>query len=352
MTVRGKVVHVVGTGTIGEPLVGLLAQHKRELGLDEVTFYKHSPKAEHRPMVQALLRKGARLAVAEEKRKEFETLGLRPDLTSTEALERARVIIDCTPGEENFKETVYKPLDDGSRTFLSQGGQEGDWGKPFALGINEDALTGDDRFIQVVSCNTHNISALIKALAFTGGKNHLEEGRFVCIRRGSDVGEDKVPSAPSVDKHKESHGTHHATDVHGVFKTLGLDLNIFSSALKLNTQYMHTIWFDLKLKQDVTKDGVLRALRDYPYLAVTEKKSTNQVFAFGREYGPYGRILNQGVVSLPSLAVRGREVVGFCFTPQDGNVLMTNIALSLRACHGGGWRERLRVMEPYLFREC
>lgn len=344
--------HVVGTGTIGEPLVGLLAQHKRELGIEEVTFYKHSPKVEHRPMVQALMRKGARMAVAEEKRKDFEALGLRPELTSTEALERARVVIDCTPGEDNLKDSVYAKLDDGSRTFLAQGGQEGAWGKPFALGINEDALTQDDRFIQVVSCNTHNISALIKAIAWQGNKPNLEEGRFVCIRRGSDVGEEKVAAAPSVDKHKESHGTHHATDVHGVFKTLGHDLNIFSSALKINSQYMHTIWFDLKLRTDVTKDQVARSIREYPWLATTEKKSTNGVFAFGREYGPYGRILNQGVVSMPSIAVRPREVVGFCFTPQDGNVLLTNIALTLRAMHGGGWREKLRAFEPYLFREC
>jgi glyceraldehyde-3-phosphate dehydrogenase (NAD(P)) len=353
MTMAARnIVHVVGTGTIGEPLVGLLAQHKRELGLEEVTFYKHSPKPEHRPMVQALQRKGARMAVADEKRKEFEAAGFRPEVGQQEALQRAKVIIDCTPGEENFRDTVYKPLDDGSRMFLAQGGQEGTWGKPYALGINDEALTPEDRFVQVVSCNTHNISALIKALAFQGTQSQLTEGRFVCIRRGSDVGEDKVAAAPSIDKHKESHGTHHATDVHGVFKTLGLDLPIFSSALKLNTQYMHTIWFDLKLKQDVTKEQVARALKEYPYLAVTEKKSTNQVFAFGREYGPFGRILNQGVVSLPSLSVRGKEIVGFCFTPQDGNVLLTNIALVARALHGGAWRERMKAFEPYLFREC
>ena len=38
-----NIVHVVGTGTIGEPFVGLLCDLKKELGIDEVTFYKHSP---------------------------------------------------------------------------------------------------------------------------------------------------------------------------------------------------------------------------------------------------------------------------------------------------------------------
>ena len=31
-----RVVRVVGTGTIGEPLIGLLAIFRRELGIDEV----------------------------------------------------------------------------------------------------------------------------------------------------------------------------------------------------------------------------------------------------------------------------------------------------------------------------
>lgn len=348
---RANIVHVVGTGTIGEPTVGLLAQHRRELGIDEVTFYKHSPRPEHRPIVQALQRRGARMAVAEGKRKEFEAAGFRPELGAREALERARVIIDCTPGEENLRETVYKPLDDGSRLFLAQGGQEGAWGKPYALGVNDEALTPEDRFVQVVSCNTHNICALVKAVAYQDGRPELAEGRFVCIRRGSDVGEEKLVAAPAVDKHKDALGTHHATDVAAVFRTLGHDLDLYSSSLKLPSQYMHTIWFDLRLRAPTTRDEVLRRIREAPYLATTEKRQANLVFSFGREHGPFGRLLSQGVVSLPTVAVKGSEVVGFCFTPQDGNVLLSNFALVARALHGDGWRERLGAFEPYVFRE-
>ena len=36
-----KNVLVIGTGTIGEPLIGLLAQHKKSVGLDNVVFLKH-----------------------------------------------------------------------------------------------------------------------------------------------------------------------------------------------------------------------------------------------------------------------------------------------------------------------
>ncbi len=33
-----KVVHVVGTGTIGEPLIGLLCDFKEDLGIDDVVY--------------------------------------------------------------------------------------------------------------------------------------------------------------------------------------------------------------------------------------------------------------------------------------------------------------------------
>ena len=39
-----NVVHVVGTGTIGEPLIGLMASFREKLGIDEITFHKRTPR--------------------------------------------------------------------------------------------------------------------------------------------------------------------------------------------------------------------------------------------------------------------------------------------------------------------
>ena len=49
-----KIVHVVGTGTIGEPLIGLLSAHKEEFGIDEVTFNKNSPREDDKPKLKQL----------------------------------------------------------------------------------------------------------------------------------------------------------------------------------------------------------------------------------------------------------------------------------------------------------
>ena len=58
-----RTIHVVGTGTIGEPLLGLLLHTQRALEVDEITFHKHSPRLGDRAKITNLMRRGARLAV-------------------------------------------------------------------------------------------------------------------------------------------------------------------------------------------------------------------------------------------------------------------------------------------------
>ena len=60
-----NIVHVVGTGTIGEPLIGLLADHREHFGIDEVTFHKRTPLVTERPKVNDLVRRGASLGHAD-----------------------------------------------------------------------------------------------------------------------------------------------------------------------------------------------------------------------------------------------------------------------------------------------
>jgi glyceraldehyde-3-phosphate dehydrogenase (NAD(P)) len=350
------VVHIVGTGTIGEPLIGLFTDFSDRFGIDEVTFHKRTPLASDRAKLNHLMARGAKLAVDPDVRADFEQLGHPVSLDSREALERATVVIDCTPAGNDNKEKHYRRLA-GVRGFLAQG-SEFDFGKPYARGVNDETLIpGEDRFIQIVSCNTHNITTLVKTLCDDGDRRYiLKRGNFVCMRRANDVTqvESFVP-APSVGKHDDPEfGTHHAKDAHHVFSTLDLDLDLFSSAVKLNTQYMHSIWFHLTLDRDTTKEEMIERLRANPRVAVTDKRHANLIFSFGRDHGYYGRILSQTVVVLPTLLVRRkREVVGFCFTPQDGNSLLSSIAAAL--WHIDPDREsvsrRLDPIRRWLYRE-
>ena len=55
----------------------------------------------------------------------------------------------------------------------------------------------EDKFIQVVSCNTHNLSTIVKTLTFEEGYDNLIEGRFVLIRRANDLSQSNIRIAIS-----------------------------------------------------------------------------------------------------------------------------------------------------------
>ena len=351
-----KAIHVVGTGTLGEPLISLLLKLQPDLGVDEITFHKNSPRLGDRMRIKNLMRLGGKLAVEADKMSEFEKIGLQPTYTCQDALEQATVVIDCTSEGLGLKHKAdwydHLPKTHG---FIAQGSEFG-FGKMYAHGINDQVLVpGEDRFIQVVSCNTHNLAVLLNTLGLRDeAPDNLVEGRFVCLRRATDLSQEKsfIP-APDVGKHKDpKFGTHHAEDAWHLFQTLGLDLNLFSSAIKLNTQYMHSIWFNLRVRQAVTRDEVLDKLQANPFVALTEKTMSSPIFSFGRDHGYFGRLLNQTVVSTPTLTVRdGHEITGFCFTPQDGNSLLSSISAAAWFLDPINYEEHIQFMQPYLFDE-
>jgi glyceraldehyde-3-phosphate dehydrogenase (NAD(P)) len=354
---HGAVVHVVGTGTIGEPLIGLLCEMKGPLGVEEVTFHKRTPLLTDRSKVWNLVKRGAKLCVDESAAKGFQDLGMEPAYETHEALRRAAVVIDCTPsgvGLEN-KNEFYDNYLATTLGFIAQGSEFG-FGKPYARGINDAALRrGEDRFIQIVSCNTHNLSILIHTLALQdGGPSNLLEGRFVCMRRANDISQDgSFCPSPVVGKHKDARfGTHHARDAWHLFHTLDYDLNLFSSALKINTQYMHTIFFDIRVKNPTDTKKLIEAIRANDRMSLTYKDSANSVFSFGRDHGHFGRILNVTVVSLPTLTVRNQtEIVGYCFTPQDGNSLLSSVAAATWFLYPEDYEDRIQCLKPYFFAE-
>ena len=353
---REKKVLVVGTGTIGEPLIGLLSAHGRELGIDEVMFHKRTPLLTDRSKVRDLIRRGAKLVTDADRMDAFEDLEVGTPVMNTEqAIEEASVVIDCTPAGNKMKDELYNDFAANTELFVAQGSEFG-FGKMYARGINDRALIhGEDKFVQVVSCNTHNISVLLETLALSEGQDNLDHGRFVCIRRSNDLSQDTgfLPS-PEVGKHKDPEfGTHHARDAYHLFKTLGLELDLFSSALKLNTQYMHIIQFHLRLKKPTTMDSILERIHDNDRVAVTYKKTANSVFSFGRDHGYFGRILNQTVIPTDTLALieGGTEVVGYCFTPQDGNSILSSIAASIWALYPDDYETRIQALNEWFFDE-
>jgi glyceraldehyde-3-phosphate dehydrogenase (NAD(P)) len=180
------------------------------------------------------------------------------------------------------------------------------------------------------------------------------EGRFVCMRRANDISQDgKFVPSPQVGSHKDGRfGTHHARDAWHLFNTMGYDLNLFSTAIKLNSQYMHTIFFDIRVKNSTTTEKLISQIRENDRVSVTHKNTANTVFSFGRDHGIFGRILNVTVISLPTLAVRNQnEIVGYCFTPQDGNSLLSSISAATWLLYPDDYEDRIQCVKPYFYDE-
>ncbi len=348
-----KIVHVVGTGTIGEPLIGLLCDYRNQLGIDDITFHKNSALTSDASKVASLIKRGARLSVDEKKMDDFKSLDLDPSFNTEEAIKRSSVVIDCTPrgiGHKN-KEQYYRNFSEDVKGFIAQGSENG-FGKKYARGINDSALTSEDQFIQVVSCNTHNLSCVTKTLALDVCPDNLVDGKFVCVRRANDISQPGsfIP-APQVGKHGHPiYGTHHAEDAADLFHTLNYDLNLFSSAMKVNSQYMHVLWFTLNVKEPVTLNEVKERLYTNPYVAMTQKDMTSTVFSFGRDQGHFGRILNQTVMVEQSLNVRNdHEITGFCFTPQDGNSLLSSVSAAEWFLYPHSYQDKIQCLAEYFF---
>ncbi len=353
-----KTVLVSGTGTIGEPLIGLLCDFKKELNVKDVLFYKRTPLKEEISKVESLISRGAHLVATDlSSATAFGSIGNSVSMVLKRALEIADVVVDCTPAGNRNRDDLY--LEAAERrpemSFIAQGSEKG-FGMPYAFGINDSALIeSKSKFSQVVSCNTHNISCLLKTF---GSVSPVVDSDFVCIRRANDISQDKdFISSPSAGSHTdEIYGTHHARDVADLFRTLGEDVPVYSSALKVNTQYMHTIRFSIEVQGRPNIRQVVDALQGNEFIALTYKKTSNKVFSFGRDHGYYGRIFNQTVIPLNSISLKTNpqkettKIVGFCFTPQDGNSLLSSMAAVARNTWGKDYLTKMSFVENLLFK--
>lgn len=365
-----------GTGTIGKPLIKMCLVLREQGVLKEVMFHKWSPAHSSLGTLSDFLNGGAKLAVEADRmpafRKLLKPLGLKPSLTFEDAVERADVVIDCTDKGQarKAKEALYQGVS-GRKLFVAQGSEKG-FGKPFAFNINDSALVPDeDRFIQVVSCNTHQILCVLKTVALDPEDSglldvaNLVRARFYLGRRGADISQSDLPIGPEVGG--SSHpvfGSHQAEDAARVLQTVGVpDLDIHSAADTLNNPFMHLFHFEITLRESVTVDEVVRRFKKNPLVAVTYESSSNKMFSEGRDRGFFGRIINQTIVCLPNPDVEkagsplevisnGHEVIGRCLTPQDGNSLLSSVATILWFRDPDGYRNEMRELfykRPYLF---
>jgi len=116
---------------------------------------------------------------------------------------------------------------------------------------------------------------------------------------------------------------------------------------------MHVLQFHLKVANPVTVEELVERMHANDRIAMTHKKSANSIFSFGRDHGFCGRILNQTVVPYHSLHVGedGKEITGFCFTPQDGNSLLSSVSAAVWALYPETYDKIVQCLQQFFFQE-
>lgn len=364
----GKYIHVVGTGTIGEPFIdgvaGFADPFEIDLSAGQLTFEKAKPHARNRANIRELQKAGAKLAVIESSMDDFKKGGYEPDLTAEEARKHATVIFDCTPKAvcKANRDGLYPRLFEAGalKLVVAQGGAGSKFGPLYARGVNDVIVPQaiSDGYLTIASCNTHAGAALAQGV--TGNELEMIKLGVLCYdRRASDITQwDEAVLDPRFgvpDPKYGAYGAHQPEDVARLFQSIGITVNLTGNADKLPTQYMHKMTGVFILKGRHTAADIAARIRANRRIAWTEKDAIGPIFGFGRDHAAHGRILNAVVVCLPSIHVVpfGDDtvvIVGAC-TPQDGNPLISSYYALGYFLYPGEVESRMAFLEKLYFDE-
>jgi glyceraldehyde-3-phosphate dehydrogenase (NAD(P)) len=308
-----------GLGNIGTTLTHLLLSYRDSLDIDEVFVHKNRLVPWERADLEWIAAGGATICRTEPD---------DPDhLAYADIIGDIDYVFECRANGFGLEaKPEYEALD-RLKGACAQGSEKG-FGVPFMASLNPEQIRGE-RFVHVVSCNTHATASILKAFAgpTLDGLVHAD---VVVVRRSEDVGQhQRLVGANVVARHLDAQtGTHHGIDVRDLFATRGVDVDLTTSDVTTPSQMMHAARFHLEFGDDLSAPPE-RLIEQAEYLSTTEKFDSNRIFELGRRYGFQGRIYSHAIVVANNLLDDGRRIKGWMFVPQEGNTLLSTIAAYL-----------------------
>jgi len=379
---------ILGTGTIAYPFAVLL---KKALPAgSEIFVAKKSAITENIGRINRLADiDRIKFAVWEKDKESFSSLAIgslsyKVDATVEEVARNANLIMDCTGAsiQEWADEILASRSPEEFRGIAVEGSIKG-FGPYFMYGVTDSVLDlASERKIQIPSCNTHCLTSIIWALS-AEGKELSRFRQVICFidRRNQDKGKsgDAVHTLTYEPIKDENFGTHQAKDAAKVLKLALKErfpehLRIVSHAQKSPQPFMHATYFAITVEGEWSREMVLERLASFrppsqdgtasnplpPFIALTDYFAMGQVYEeyclqglSSRGYD-YAVVLNHQiqVVSWPcgkscdkSLADENEgtfsTIMLSSLTPQEGNVLISNLACSLKFLYPGDYQRRV-----------
>ncbi|MBK7131202.1 MAG: hypothetical protein IPH66_17855 [Crocinitomicaceae bacterium] len=306
---------VNGIGNIGSTLLALLVKYQLDFGISQIYANKNSIQPWHEPELNYLRSLGVCISSSQKNKSDFLLQDILPEM---------HFIFDCGANGSGLKnKNNYMQLPN-LKGVVAQGSEKG-FGVSFMSGIGNDLLL-NEKYIHVVSCNTHGTAAILKT--FCGGElTNLKQGDFVVVRRSEDIGNhERLVSANVVARHLNSRiGTHHAIDVVDMFSQQKILCPITSSDITTPSQLLHAVRFHIEFKQPISADYLTKCICENPYLATTKKFDSNVIFEQGRRYGFNGRIFSHAILVAENMLLTENSVKGWAFVPQEGNTILSSL---------------------------
>jgi len=306
---------VNGIGNIGTTVIQLLLKYKSLLGIRTIYANKNILRPWHISELELLKEQGIIVSTSTKER-DFEWF--------ENVIQNMDYIFECgTNGSGIKNKQLYLSLPN-LKGVCAQGSEKG-FGQSFMSGIN-DEIINSQKFVHVVSCNTHGTASLLKTFCGADLKN-LVKGDFVVVRRSEDIGNhERLVSANVVARHLDSKiGTHHAIDVVDLFNSLQIKCDITSSDITTPSQLMHAVRFNIELKNKINLTEIDRLISENTFLSVTKKFDSNVIFEQGRRYGFNGRIFSHAIVVSENLLIFENNIKGWAFVPQEGNSILSTL---------------------------
>ncbi|MCE9501538.1 MAG: hypothetical protein K8R21_13710 [Leptospira sp.] len=336
-----------GTGVIGWPLVMLLAEISKTATDLEIFAEPYTINPENFHQIKTLSDQGAVIVgTAQNASAIAKSLNLVREETITG---KVLVIADCSPpgiGDARIPEYNSGKYPE-CVSFIAQG-SEHKFGKQYMFPENSNEIDlKKEKFVHVSTCNTHTLAAILRLLNPGEEPDFFEFIDFTVIRRDADMAKDDPHvTGPKITPPESQAGTHHARLLNELLRTKGKPVNVSSSAITVNSPYMHLTRFFAKTNRELDKGKVLYQIQNDPLLSAANLLSSNAIFSAGRERGLFGRIFSHGVVILPALEIHGNIARGIVATPGDANVIFSTIHAILKALE----HQKIEQIMKYLYR--
>ncbi len=306
-------VAINGYGTIGKRVADAVSKQD---DMEVIGVTKTKPDFE----AKNALKKGYKLYCAiPENLKLFEEAGVNVEGTVEELIEKADIVIDCSPGKVGAKN---KPMyEKAGIKAIFQGGEKKDVAEiSFNALANYEKAVGKN-YVRVVSCNT---TGLVRVLYLLDKNFGIEKVRAVMIRRVVDPKEDKKGLVNGIMPDPIKLPSHHGPDVQTVLP----HIDITTVAFKVPTTLMHVHSLNVQLKDGVSEDDVIDVFEKEPRILMISGEegfaSTAKIIEWAREI----RLrydLFENIIWRDSIALVGNELYFTQAIHQEAIVVPENV---------------------------